>query len=29
LCDKFDFATKKCQPSFNWSGISNSLKCNP
>jgi hypothetical protein len=29
LCDKFDFATKTCQSSFNWSGISNSLKCNP
>jgi len=30
LCDKFDFATKNtCQSSFNWSGISNSLKCNP
>ena len=28
LCDKYDFAKKKCQPSFNWSGISNSLKCN-
>lgn len=28
LCDKYDFS-KKCQPSFNWSGISNSLKCNP
>jgi len=29
LCDKYDFAKKNgCQPSFNWSGISNSLKCN-
>jgi hypothetical protein len=27
LCNKYDFA-KSCQPSFNWSGISNSLKCN-
>jgi hypothetical protein len=29
LCDKFDFAKNTCQSSFNWSGISNSLKCNP
>jgi len=29
LCDKFDFAKKnKCEPEFNWSGISNSLTCN-
>jgi hypothetical protein len=27
LCDKHDFS-KNCQPSFNWSGISNSFKCN-
>jgi hypothetical protein len=28
LCDKYDYATKLgCAPSFNWSGISNSLKC--
>jgi len=26
LCDKFDFATA-CKPPFNWSGVSNSLKC--
>jgi hypothetical protein len=29
LCDKFNFAKNTCQSSFNWSGISNSLKCNP
>ena len=29
LCDKFDFAKKnKCGSQFNWSGVSNSLKCN-
>ncbi len=29
LCDKFDFAKKnKCGSQFNWSGISNGLKCN-
>ena len=29
LCDKYHFAKiNGCQPSFNWSGISNSLKCN-
>jgi hypothetical protein len=30
LCDKYDYATevsKKCLPTFNWSGVSNSLKC--
>jgi hypothetical protein len=28
LCDKYDYASKTtCQPSFNWSGVSNSLKC--
>lgn len=29
LCDKYDYATKLggCEPSFNWSGVSNSLKC--
>jgi len=26
LCDKFDFG-KTCNASFNWSGVSNSLKC--
>ena len=29
LCDKHDFSKKNsCQSSFNWSGVSNSLKCN-
>jgi hypothetical protein len=28
LCDKFEFATKKCGSQFNWSGVSNSLSCN-
>jgi hypothetical protein len=28
LCDNFEFASKnKCPPSFNWSGVTNSLKC--
>lgn len=28
LCDKYEFAkTNSCQPSFNWSGVSNSLLC--
>ena len=28
LCDKYDYATdNKCIASFNWSGVSNSLKC--
>jgi hypothetical protein len=28
LCNKYDFAKQNiCQPSFNWSGVSNSLKC--
>jgi hypothetical protein len=30
LCDKYDYAFRtgnKCAPSFNWSGVSNSLKC--
>jgi hypothetical protein len=27
LCDKYDYATKVCASSFNWSGVSNSLKC--
>jgi hypothetical protein len=27
LCDKYDYATKICTSSFNWSGVSNSLKC--
>jgi hypothetical protein len=28
LCNKYDFAKQtKCQSSFNWSGVSNSLKC--
>ena len=30
LCDKYDYATEKdkiCTSSFNWSGVSNSLKC--
>ena len=30
LCDKYDYAFeigKKCEPTFNWSGVSNSLKC--
>ena len=30
LCDKYDYAFRtgnKCAASFNWSGVSNSLKC--
>ena len=30
LCDKYDYAFeigKLCEPTFNWSGVSNSLKC--
>jgi len=30
LCDKYDYAFQtgnKCAASFNWSGVSNSLKC--
>uniref|UniRef100_A0A6C0I1P4 CPW-WPC domain-containing protein n=1 Tax=viral metagenome TaxID=1070528 RepID=A0A6C0I1P4_9ZZZZ len=30
LCNKYAFAKmNSCQSSFNWSGVSNSLKCNP
>lgn len=30
LCNKYDFAKQNgCQSSFNWSGVTNSLKCNP
>ena len=27
LCDKFDYANACINKSFNWSGVSNSLKC--
>lgn len=30
LCDKYDYAFRtgnQCLPTFNWSGVSNSLKC--